>query len=387
VRRRLAVVLLAPFLLTSCDNATGPAPETVKVGVMLPLTGGSPIDAGAQQQIVALAVEDINAYFVDQDIPVQVVPEILDSGNDPVGITAALARFTEEGVDAVAASGTSSNLDYAGPALESFPGIVLHATSTAVTLSRADNLYRLIPTDAFTSGAIAQRIWAAGKRRLVVLFRNDIWGTGLSESLDSSFQALGGELLTATAYNARLVPESMDAPVSSVEALLAGAGGTDDVAVAVLAFNEITDLLKGLDPGSPLLEVPWYGSDGFVMNDFIVADSQAAVVGEMVGLISPAVAVTDNPAIAAITDRLVPTLGYEPRGNNYLIYDAFMAAALVAADAGTDGVAQKLERALAADVYVTGPIQLDANGDRTQCAFEFWRITGSDGNYRWAVAD
>jgi ABC-type branched-subunit amino acid transport system substrate-binding protein len=394
----LLLTTFAFLLLSSgCGNSTSSDDSTENIsepiGVILPLSGDGPIDTVAQEAILEVAVEDANAYFEDSSINLTVDTEIYDSGNMFTGIEEAVSYFTDNNIKLITSSGTSQNIIDALTAIHQFDGVLIHATSTAPSLALDDNIYRLIPNDSITSTKIAEKIWADGIEKAIILHREDTWGFELADGIKAAYELLGGEIDTTVAYPARLLPDCLPDALDSVDTSLDSVlldTTPDKTGLVVLCFNEINDILKEASSTTNLLGVSWYGSDGIVMNDLMLEDTLAAANAALVNLYRPAISVSQSTKLDSIKSKVVEKIGYEPGAGNYLIYDAFFAAAIVKAKADTsslDSLKQGLLDALGEDVYITGDILLDANGDRYDCSFDFYKVTQEGSGYFWTKAD
>lgn len=363
------------------------------IGVILPLTGDGPIDTVAQKAILELAVNEANAYFDENAIDLTVKTEIYDSRNIFVGIEEALSHFTENNIKLVTCAGASQNIKDALGAIQQFDGLLIHTTSTAPSLALNDNIYRFIPNDSITSLKIAEKIWADNVKQIIILNRDDVWGVELADRIKTAYELLGGETDAVMEYTARLLPYCLSEPLDSIDAHLDAMlqnTTSDKIGLVVLCFNEILDILKEASASTNLLGISWYGSDGILLNDLILEDTLAAANAAQVNLYRPVLSAGQSTLLDNIKSKVVEKIGYEPGIDNYLMYDAFFAAAIVRAKAemgNLDGIKQGLVEALDEDVYITGDILLDGNGDRYDCSFDFYKVTKEGSEYFWIMAD
>lgn len=399
INQTISPVVILVFLfmgIVACDNDNSTSSDddsdVRSIGVMFPLTGNSPIDKTALETIMGIAVKDVNDYLKESGAQFRISAKLKDTENTPTGVTNALGYFAENDITCVVASGTSQNIYDAEHALSNFSGIVIHTTSTSATLAKDDNLYRFVSNDTITAKAIAQRIWADGKKKIVLSFRDDIWGTGFSESIKTQYEALGGTVTDTIPYNARLVPDCIPEAITSIEAKIDSVLLTtqaNELALVVMAFSEIADILTqatGLDA----LGVSWYGSDGNLLNENILTGSPAvAENAKTTGLFSPAIKIPDSEAYTQLKAQVETQLGYSPRANNYILYDAIFAAALTIKRTEAtpkEDLKTSLTNVLGENDFITGDIVLDGNGDRLNGTYDFYRVVKQDTTYFWEIS-
>ena len=379
----LLMIIVATVVFYSCQKEE--TETTTSIGVTLPITGDSPIDIEAHNYLIELAVEDVNQYFVDNNINFKVKADIKDSENSPAGIIDALHYFTKAGIQYVASSGISSNIRDAESTINSFEGAIIHSSSTAVSLAKNDNLFRIIPNDLATVSEISDMLESDNIKKLIILYRTDDWGTGLDTILARQYEALGNEVYSI-AYDPRFLPDIVEEVISEVEAKYdeyIQQSTADEIGLTVFGFNEISDFLISAAITNKLLNIKWYGSDGFVINDFLVNNSDVAPIAATVNISCPAIAEPTTVNYQQVQEKVEVKLGYSPRTNNYLIYDAFWAAA-IACSKNMTGPVEAVKQAFTEGCYISGSFTVDENGDREDCEYELWHIVNDNGTYCWS---
>jgi|GEM_PF-2341619 len=398
-RTSIFSALLASIVLigvVACDDdGSNDANDTSakKIGVMLPLTGESPVDVAALKTIMNIAVSDVNELLSAEDAGFQISADLKDSENSPSGVVAAINGFEARGIKCMVAAGTSQNIYDAEFALSSYSGIMLHTTSTTNVLAKQDNLFRFISNDSLTAEAIAVRVWADGKKKIVLMFRDDVWGTNFSAHVQSQFEALGGQIAASISYNARLVPDCIPNAVTTTEAKVDSvliATPASELALVVMSFIETINILTEAD-GLNMLSIAWYGTDGNLLNDDILSGSQTVADNAVkVGLYSPAIQIPTSTAYTQLKTELEGKLGYAPRANNYILYDAIFAAALAMREADTLSAAAietALGTVLISHDFITGDISLDENGDRLNGVYDFYHVAKENNDYLWEISE
>ncbi|GGK35870.1 hypothetical protein GCM10010124_30670 [Pilimelia terevasa] len=166
--------------------ATGGAPAAgpLRIGGLLPKTGAAALlypraRAGAQ-----LALREINAAGGSLGAPVQWLDR--DDGTDPETARRSLADLVAAQVSVVIGPGTS------GVAREILPdvvraGVVLFSPSnTAADLTNVEDAglyFRTAPSDVLQGRALADVIMRDGAQRVVIVARDDAYGTGLQNNV------------------------------------------------------------------------------------------------------------------------------------------------------------------------------------------------------------
>ena len=249
----------------SADVAAVPVEGTragdgvLRIGTLLPVTGslaflGPPEIAG-----VNLAILEINEGGGVLGKPVELVEG--DSGDTPEFANATVDRLLGETVDAVvgaAASGISlSVIDKITGA-----GIVHFSpanTSDKLTTYADKGLYfRVAPPDLLQGAAIAKLVADDGATNVAIIARNDAYGTGLAEVVQSTLEAAGITVSVVKIYE----PDAgtFDAEVNEIVA-----AGPD--AVVVIGFEESSKILRTMvENGAGPRDVAVYGCDGNIGN-------------------------------------------------------------------------------------------------------------------------
>jgi ABC-type branched-subunit amino acid transport system substrate-binding protein len=231
----------------------------LRIGTLLPVTGslaflGPPEIAG-----VNLAIAEINEGGGVLGKPVELVEG--DSGDTPEFANATVDRLLGESVDAVvgaAASGISlSVIDKLTGA-----GIVQFSpanTSDKLTTYADKGLYfRVAPPDLLQGAAIAKLVADDGATNVAIIARNDAYGTGLAEVVQSTLEAAGITVSVVKIYE----PDAgtFDAEVTEI------AGASPD-AVVVIGFEESSKILRTMvENGIGPKDIAVYGCDGNIGN-------------------------------------------------------------------------------------------------------------------------
>lgn len=398
----IAAIGASALVLTGCaptetdEGPQAPAEElTLKIGTLLPQTGGLSFLGPPEEAGVALAVKEINE--ADLGITVEVVYG--DSGDpDNKAYATTVPELLGKDVSAIigaAASGVSKLV------IDQITGAgVLHFspanTSPDFTTWEDDGLYwRTAPSDALQGEVLGNEIAADGASTLGMIVLNDAYGTGLQGFTQDAFEAAGGEVVAAPMFNTG--DTNFSAQIAEVVA-------QDPDAIALITFDEVYTIAPALkDAGYDMSKV--YLVDGNLkqFGDELPAGTLVGPDGEGAKGTTPGPALDDD-----FQERLNAAWQEELKGDEPLSdftyagesYDAVILTALAALAAGsTDGadIASKLQEvsggsgdgekvtdfASGAQIILdgdvadydgySGPITFDENGDPTEATIGIYQ--------------
>lgn len=385
-------------------GATRAAASVPKVsltyGVLAGLTGdlaqaGQPWTEGAK-----LAIDNINgnlkAMRLSGSIRVKFAGAQDSGGNATGGIEAARA-LAAKGVKIVIGDFFSS-VTIAAAQSVLIPGNILDftgGTNPAITdLADKGLVWRTVSSDALQGKVLAQVLAQQyGKTATInVAARNDAYGTGLADVFEKVWQAQGGKIGKAVIYNP-------DAPTLDSEAQ-SFASGSPDAWVFISFCGELPKLIGPLQRTGKWDANRSWGSDG------LRGCEKSAVVSGMRG--TQADSAGGGRAYAAFAAlwkaKAKPSLIYQAYWGN--AFDGVMVSFLaslaarssnptaiskkliaVSGPPGTKYAYTQLPKAIRAVIAgkdidyqgVTGPIDLDKNGDPTANVYIIWK-SQSDGS-------
>lgn len=394
-RKPFWIFIVSAFLLAGCSGSSSdpaPAPiqpQTLQIGVLVPVTGGGPINGAAQKAAVEFAVEDVNARLGGIQSPTRIEAVIKDTQSAVDLESQLIDEMHDKKIPIVVCSMTSESLGLVKPQIDAHGTVVLSELSTSPALAIDDNLFRLVPDDRYSAKVLSDLMRENGVEKAIVYYRDDLWGTMLRNELTSAFTAGGGAVADSIVYGFRTYPVDMDEKVellnAAVTRALAGAA-SGKVAVVLLAFEEGIEILKKASAYPTLSTVKWYTGDGLGQNNALLKDAGAAVFANQVGLYAPLIAEGSSTAYQALKTKLQnktgTTYAFAP-----VIYDAVYLAGLTLAEAGSAATPAVLKTTLLAKAgnydAVSGPLVLNGSGDRSACTYDFWAVGYIGGAYQW----
>ena len=181
------------------------------VGSVLSLTGsygayGVPISKAAQ-----MGVEQVNAARAAAGVGCDLSYDVRDSQTQPsVAIDAATKMIDIGGVTALVGPVSSG---ITAPLLSSVTvekNVLLIATaSTSPTFTKMGRegktkglFFRTLPADTLQSVATAKLAWDVGYRKPAIIYLNNDWGKNNQAEFTAAFEAQGGKVVAAVAFNA-----------------------------------------------------------------------------------------------------------------------------------------------------------------------------------------
>ncbi len=195
--KKIVFILLAFVLIVGCNQQKK---ETIKIGLILPLTGdaadwGIPPRNGAQ-----LAVDEINKNGGINGKLIELIIE--DDVCDPAKGVAAMNKIIsiDKPVAVVGAVCSSVTLAIA-PIAEKNKIVLISPASTNPKITDAgDYIFRVIPSDELRGQVFAEHIYNLGLRKAAIIYINNDGGKGNEQTFIKYFTKLGGEILTSQAY-------------------------------------------------------------------------------------------------------------------------------------------------------------------------------------------
>ena len=404
----IAMVGVSALLLTGCSStsdtaepaattastaggeaaaiASGDRDLTLKIGTILPQSGGLAFLGPPEEAGVQLAVNDINAAGLGMTVEAI----FRDSGDTTTDTaTVSVTDLLSQDVSAIvgaASSGVSKTV------IDQITGAGVVQFSPANTsedfTDYADNglYWRTAPSDKLQGAELGTLIANDGNATLGLIVLNDAYGTGLAASTTAAFEAAGGEVVAESLFNEG--DSNFAAQISEVTA-------ANPDAIALITFDQAKVIV-------PALVGEGYPGDSLYFVDGNLADYSSDFEAGLVAGSKGTLPGLDVTTLGDFTDRL---LEVDPSLTEYSYaaesYDAVMLIAL-AAYAGNDtsgesiasylrqvsggaGYGTKVEDFASAAAALTagdqvdydgfsGPVTFDENGDPTEATIGIYEF-------------
>lgn len=223
------------------------AQETVKLGALIPLTGGLQSYGEGSMRGVRMAVQQVNAAGgVLDGRQVELVVGDTQTSPQPA-VDAAQRLVSVEGVVAMVgalASGNTIPVAQTVTAPGQIPQISNASTAPAITtLDDDDFLFRTVPSDAYQGVALAQMVEEEGDTNVAVLYVNNDYGEGLARAFEEALTEAGGTVTRSDAF------EPNQASYRGELSALAGSGADALVLIAYPDDGGLTIVRQSLEEG------------------------------------------------------------------------------------------------------------------------------------------
>jgi branched-chain amino acid transport system substrate-binding protein len=189
-------------------NSTGTATSdaslsgSVKIGSVLPVTGGAAPSGKDEERGVQLAVERVNAD--GGVLGKRLVVEVEDSQADPVAaVQAARKLVTVDKVPVIVGEFQSASTIAMGKYLQSAGVVTISPGATSPDVRRiGDWFFSTIGLGTLSARFAAEKLHDAGYRSIAFLAPNTPAGTGIARDFKADFEQLGGEVPETVIYEA-----------------------------------------------------------------------------------------------------------------------------------------------------------------------------------------
>ena len=211
IRKRLFALLMVLVMalgMTACGSKKADTPgvsgDTIKIGVVCPISGNSAIAGKYITHGVEVVEEELGGKLKIGDKEYNIEFVYMDNEASEEKTTNVFQKLIEEEkVIAIVGPDMSKCALAGGPIAQKAgcPVVATFATNTAVT-EVGDYIFRACFIDPFQGKMAAQYIWESGYKTTCIMFNNaDAYATGLTEAFIESYEALGGTVVAKEEYS------------------------------------------------------------------------------------------------------------------------------------------------------------------------------------------
>jgi len=243
---------------------------TVKIGALLPLTGSISFLGSMAQSSLQASLKTINHIYENKGYNLEFELLVKDTQADPEVALQEVKTLHEEGVQIIIGPFASSCISIMEDYVAENNLILISPMSTTTSLAKDDHIIRLSPNDFAHAEAIFAYLEKANIDTLIVLHRDDTYGQDFSSLIAKSYN---GDLLAIEAYPIDVTDFSSHLQIMEESLNL---GKLEDTAILAFGFNELADCIGQIPEDSPLRQVRWLGTEGFVNNQEVINDPQLA---------------------------------------------------------------------------------------------------------------
>jgi branched-chain amino acid transport system substrate-binding protein len=379
---------------TSIFSSPPPQPSsTLKLAVLLPLTG----DLRAQGQTQALAAQlarsELETYFQDIKAPFRINMEIRDTETNSDTALKHMQELHKKGFNVFVGPSTSESVKSCLKYAKENDLIIISPSSTSADLSSYnDNLYRMVPNDLHQGQALSTLLIKEKIKIVVIINRADDWGDGLQESFKKQFTSLGGEVYSNIRYSPKTTTfnNQLNHLAEALEKATAE-HPSESVAVFLVGFNEAAQILEEANRKPYLTSFKWFGSDASANNPAISRSKKALMFANKVQFRSPKFEIPEH-ALGRynIFSKKLQSI-YEKPTDPYAAatYDSVKLIAhsfpWVQHQPYFKFWKKSLNYHALNSMGVTGWLLLDKSGERTVASFSFWELEKKGSSYLWVT--
>ncbi len=367
------LLALVAALGLAVSGVTAQAADTVKIGLMAPLTGSWASEGQGMKKIVELLAEQQNAKGGVLGKQIEVVTE--DDGGDPRTASLAAQRLTTRGVVAVVGTYGSSVTEASQAIYDEvgLPQIANGSTAIRLTEKGFKHFFRTAPRDDEQGRMAARTIDKLGFKKVAILHDNTSYAKGLADEANALLKSQGAEVVFFDA----LTPGERD-----YTAILTKLKGADpDVVLFTGYYPEAGLLLRQKKDMN--WKVPFLGGDATNNVDLVKIAGKEAAEG-FYFLSPPQPQDLDAPDAAAFLadyqkkyNDLPPSIWAVLAGDGFRVMVAGIADAK---STNGDKIAEYLHRDLKNYPGLSGPISFDAKGDREGEVYRVYQVD-AEGNF------
>ena len=390
----LACCLVVLITISGCKKTIDTTITEVEIGALLSLTGNWSSLGITSQKAIGMAIDDVNAYMEQKGTNIRFTGMVFDTKLDTALAKLAMADVVRTRTKYVIGPQSSAELAAVKPLADEKNILVVSQGSTASSLAiSGDGIFRFCPGDVVEGPAIARTMFAEGKRVVITLSRDDAGNKGLQTSVGNSFAALGGQVDAIAPYSTTLAKYgTLLATLKSKLQTYIAAQGAEKVAVYLASFDECVSLFNEASTDPIFSSVQWYGGDGVVLSAALTGDVQAAAFAVTTKFIAPnfGLPTIPHPDLATISAAIKSATGIEADAYALAAYDAVWVIAKTATAMPITNTSYDLTKKVfnvESSKYfgITGPMMLNAAGDRSTGSFDYWGIVLEGGLYKWKL--
>ena len=354
----------------------------INIGIIYPLTGdlaerGTHRLAGAE-----LGAVDFNEYLASIGMDWRLVLNVEDTETKPTASIEKAQLLNSKGIKLIIGPAGSGNVLSVKSYADQNNMLILSCCSTSPTLAiPGDSVFRLAPDDSVQGLALANLIEREGIEAVVPIWRQDDYGNNLVNLVRENFESRG-------VMDEGIPYDPIQADYSAAASLLADRvqnladeHGADKVAVLIVSYDEILNIVQGSDNYPILKEVRWFAGESIAKESFILQDPIASEFVDAVDLTAFQIFENRGAKFERVTQHIVDQFGVDPATYVYQSYDASWLIGLSILESGTaDPTAVKAALPGVASAYqgALGSTKLNDAGDLLPLDLAIWQVADGE---------
>lgn len=389
------VILLSICFFTSCKNEENQKITTIKIGGLYSITGNWSSLGKTSQEAMKMGLIDVNEYLEQTGSMYRFETVVYDTQLDTTSAKSSIQfGFNQNDIRFFIGPQSSAEVGAIRQYANENKILVISQGSTASSLAIAnDAVFRFCPGDNVEGAAISRTMYTNGKRMVITLSRNDAGNIGLQSNVGTSFNAMGGQVDPISPYATNITDFS--AIIQQLRTKIqqySNTYGADQVGVYIASFDECVNLFSQAENDPILRSVNWFGGDGMVQSQQLLSNVNARNFAVATGFFAPnfGLPMQPHPDLSRISSAIQSATGIEPDAYALSVYDAMWVLARTISNYPrvlSDYNQLKSDFTQEANQHfgITGPVLLNANGDRNLGSFDYWGIVNQNGNFIWKV--
>jgi ABC-type branched-subunit amino acid transport system substrate-binding protein len=407
----IPILVVIPFFVNSFYEKIGSNSniidnnQKIKIGALLGLSGSSYESGITQKSVLSKALDDINRNFSRSNIHKTVQLDLKDTEIKPEVAVARVKNLIDDGVKIIIGPQTSGELKKINNTAGLRNMIFISQSSTAPSLSKDDNIFRLLQNDTNQAQKIAEKMRSDGVEIVIPILRDDQYGNELHDITKAKFEDRYHHFSKPIKYdphvgefagslhriNFIVWDQKLKDLNSAVHLAAASEKSYSKVGVYVISFGELVPLLIQAPSHNELFKVNWYGSEATAKNERLLKHQRAAEFAYKTNFTSPLLAINETNKEFKLLENATrlklnrPDLKLNPNDAN--TYDALWIAALTANVSGStnvDDLKNNVYKIINSYKGASGNIKFDRYGDRIG-NYDLWEIKQNvvTKNYEW----
>lgn len=254
---------------SSGGSSAGGADKTVKIGVIVPLTGDNSLPGLGIKNAVDLAIKEANQKKTIPGWTIQIDPQD-DQATPDVGKNAATQLAGDDSVAAVVGTLNSGVAQQVQPILNSAKIAEISPANTNPTLTQGakwqtaparpyPNYFRTVTTDAVQGPFAAKYLYDSGIKKVATINDKQTYGQGLVGTFTQAFKAAGGTVTSAETVN--VGETKFNTVISRVQ------GASPQAVYYGGQYAEAGPLSAQMKQAG--LKIPLMGGDGIYTSDYL----------------------------------------------------------------------------------------------------------------------
>ena len=353
--------------------------ETVYIGGLLPLTGDRSSVGAHLKASAELAAADFNEYLSGQGAGWRLEMIFEDSAMSPVVALDKFQLLHSHGIEVVVGPFTSANTQSIKGYADTSGMLAISPGSIAIALAiPGDSIYRMVPDASNQGRAVGKLLEANGVRALVPMWRGEVYGDGLRDTVAKNFESRGGFVHEGVRYHPDPHELSLEVSVlaDAVQEMV-DRHGAGQVAVFLIAFDEFLQIVQSASNYEVLTQVRWFGGQPIAGQGLLVTDAIASEFSRQVDFASLQVLIGPGSRYGDVSSRLAAQLGTTPSAYSYPIYDSVWVVGKSIMESGSAAAADikaVLPDVAAAHDGVIASNELNDAGDLVLANYQVWMV-------------